>query len=328
VADDWSNCTSDRSPVSLRMTILFEPQAAVQRTPEELGLLDPPQKDALRSMVDEGQGVVLLAAPPDNGRTTMLYTLVKMHDAYTSNVQTMELDLQDTIEGVRQTVFDPTQDGQEYSKVLRSLLRRDPDVVGVAELPDGDTAQEIARADHERTRTYVSMRADAALPAIQLWIKAVGDPAEAAKGLRGVVACRLMRKLCENCRVPYAPSPEMLAKLGLPPDKVKQLHKKGGQVMIKNKPEVCPVCSGVGYQGQTGVFELFPLDRDDRKLIANADFPALKAQLRKKQLPTLQQAALRKAVENVTSIEEITRVTAGGGAAKKPQAAKPQPAQA
>ena len=247
-----------------------------------------------------------------------------MHDAYTSNVQTLEIEQQDVIEGVKQTVFNPSEDEHEYSRMARSILRRDPDVVGIAELPDADTAKEIAKADHERTRTYVSIRADSAMAAVQLWVKAVGDPAEAAKGLHGVVSVRLMRKLCENCRVPYQPTKEMLAKLGLPADKVQQLHKKGGQVLIKNKPETCPVCDGVGYQGQTGVFELIPLDRDDRKLIAGADFKGLPAQLRKKQLPTSLQAALRKAAEGVTSIEEVTRVTSSGQSRK--QAPKKQPA--
>src|SRR5690606_40605032 len=68
--------------------------------------------------------------------------------------------------------------------------------------------------------------------------------------LHGAVAQKLLRKLCTNCRVPYQPTPEMLKKLGLPEGKVKQLFKKSGQVMIKNKPEICPACRGTGYFGQ------------------------------------------------------------------------------
>lgn len=319
--------TASGSSQGMRLTMVFEPEEAVRRKPGELGLLEP-QMGELKKIVTERQGVVLLAAPPDNGRTTLLYTIIKMHDAYTSNVQTIEIEQQDAIEGVRQNVFNPADEAQEYSKLTRSTLRRDPDVVGIAELPDAETAKEIARADHDRTRTYVSVRADSALSAIQLWMKAVGEPSEAAGGLRGVVACRLIRKLCENCRVPYAPSKEMLAKLGLPADKVQQLHKKGGQVLIKNKPETCPVCEGAGYQGQTGLFEVYTLDASDRKLIAAADFQGLRAQLRKKQLPGIQQAALMKAVEGVTSLEEVTRVTAGGAAPKKPGAGGAKPAAA
>lgn len=299
----------------MRLSILFDPKEQVRRKPAELGLLGE-QMEALRGIV-ASRGVVLLAAPPDSGRTTLLYTIVKMHDAYTSNVQTVEIDLQDALEGVKQNVFNPAAEGQEYAKLVRSILRRDPDVVGVAELPDAETALEVSRADHDRTRTYVSVRADGALPALQLWIKAVGDPREAGKGLSGLVAQRLVRKLCTNCRVPYTPQPDTLKKLGLPPDKVGQLFKKGGQVLIKNKPEVCPACGGVGYLGQEGVLEVYDIGPAERALIAEGNLQQLRAELRKKRLPSIQQAALKKAADGVTSVEEVLRVTAeparGGG---------------
>ena len=77
---------------------------------------------------------------------------------------------------------------------------------GVAEMPDEQTAKEIARADHERTRVYLSLKTDNAITAIQAWVKAVGDPEQAAKCLSGVMAQKLLRKLCINCRVAYQPS--------------------------------------------------------------------------------------------------------------------------
>src|SRR5690606_38703295 len=124
--------------------------------------------------------------------------------------------------------------------------RRDPAVVGVADLPDANTAKEVAKGDQDRTRIYVSLKGDSAMGAIQTWVKAVGDPKQAAAALHGVVAQRLLRRLCPNCRVAYPPPGEMLKKLGVPEGKVQQLFKKGGQVLIKNKPEVCPMCKGVG----------------------------------------------------------------------------------
>lgn len=291
-----------------RMSMMIEPAAAVRRTADKLGLLDQ-QMESLREIVQTPGGVVLLSAPADGGRTTMMYAMVKMHDAYTSNVQTLELEAEDALEGVRQNVFDPYAEGQEFSKHLRSILRRDPDVVGVAEVPDSDTALEMTRADLERTRVYASLRAGDALQAISAWARAVGDVEVAGDVLRGVVAGRLVRKLCENCKVAYQPTPEMLRKLGLPAEKVQQLFKKGGQVLIKNKPDVCPVCHGIGYAGQTGVFEVYPLGVDERTLIKQGNVQALRAALRSRRLPTIQQAALRKAVEGATSVEEVLRVT-------------------
>src|SRR6185369_8361824 len=91
-------------------------------------------------------GIVLLAAPATMGRTTTFYAIMKLHDAYTQNVQTVEFDIQDAIEGVKQNKFDPTAEGAEHATLVRSILRRDPDVVGVAEMTDEATAKEICRA--------------------------------------------------------------------------------------------------------------------------------------------------------------------------------------
>lgn len=315
--------TAMGSKGGMRLTLTANPSAAVRIKAENLGLLDM-QYEAVRTLASEEEGVVLLGAPTHGGRSTTLYAMLKLHDAYTSNVQTVEMEPQDSLEGIRQIQFEPYKEGSEYSVTVRSVLRRDPDVVGIAELPDEATAREVAMADVERTRIYVSLSIDSALSATQLFAKAVGDPAKAAACLRGVIAQRLARKLCENCRVPYAPPPEMLKKLGLPADKVKQLFKKGGQVLIRNKPEICPVCQGLGYKGQTGLFEVFRIGPAERAMVKDQNWSGLRAEFRKQGLPDIQQAALRKAVEGVTSIEEISRVSTP--AKRKPESSgKPGP---
>lgn len=303
----------------MTLTLMIDPELAVRRKVSDMGFLEP-QLEAINSIVEDASGVVLLSAAPDGGGTTLLYTMVRMHDAYTQNVQTIESDIQDAIEGVRQNPFDPKKEGQEYSTLVRSILRRDPDVVGVGELPDAATAKEMCRGDQERTRQYVLLRSKGGLQAIQMWCKAVGDLPTAAGALHGVIAGTLVRKLCQNCRVGYTPSADMLKKLGLPADKVPQLFKKGGQVLIKNKPETCPMCSGGGYFGQEGVFEIFPVGPAERELVKSGNLAALRAEFRKRGYPTLQQAALLKAVEGITSIEEIMRVTSAGES-KKPASA-------
>lgn len=301
--------TSMGSKGGQRLTLTVNPSKAVRLKAEGLGLLDQ-QYETVRTLASEEEGLVLLAAPAHSGRSTTLYAMLKLHDAYTSNIQTVEIEPQDALEGIRQIEFDPYKEGAEYSVTVRSVLRRDPDVVGIAELPDEATAREIVMADMERMRIYVSLNAEDALMATQLFVKAVGDAGKAAGVLRGVIAQRLARSLCENCRVPYAPPADMLTKLGLPADKVKQLFKKGGQVLIRNKPEICPVCQGIGYKGQTGLFEVFRIGAKEREMIVAGNWSGLRAEFRKQQLPDIQQAALRKAVMGVTSIEEISRVCA------------------
>ncbi|MBX3360515.1 MAG: Flp pilus assembly complex ATPase component TadA [Phycisphaeraceae bacterium] len=308
----------------MRLQGTFDPDLAVRRKKNEMGFLTP-QAEEFDRVVGDTTGVVILATPPGQGRTTLFYTTMRGHDAYTSNVQTLELEVQDALEGVRQNVFEATKDGAEYSTTLRSILRRDPSVVGSAELPDAATAQEVIKADTERTRIYVTLKSDSALGALMTFVKATGDASAAGPLLKGVVVGKVIRKLCLNCRVAYQPPADLLKKLGLPPDKVTQLFKKGGQVLIKNKPEVCPVCNGVGYHGLEGIFEVYVLDAGVRSRIAAQDWNGVKAELRKRELPTLQQAALRKAVDGTTSIEEVMRVTAEQRPAQ-PAQKKPEPA--
>jgi type IV pilus assembly protein PilB len=314
--------TSQGVQAGMRLMLMIDPDKAVVRGIGEMGLLDA-QKAEIEALVSNAGGLVLVAAPADGGRTTTFYTIIRMHDAYTSNVQTIEMDPQATLEGVKQNKFDQYAEGPEYSTTVRSLLRRDPDVLGVAEVPDANTAKEAAKADFDRCRIYVCVKADNAQQALQGWVKLVGDPELAAKGLRGVISQKLLRKLCNNCKAGYAPTPDMLKKLGLPEGGVKQLFKKGGQVMVKDKVQTCPACDGGGYFGQEGAFEVVTLSDGDRSLIKAGDWNGLKLELRKRKVPTLQQAALRKAVDGITSVEEVIRVTTEQAAAP---AAAPAPA--
>jgi len=236
-----------------------------------------------------------------------MYAMVKAHDAYTSNVQTIELEPQAPIEGVRLNHFDPLQDGAEFPTLVRSILRRDPDVVGIAELPDEETAKTICRADHEHTRTYVSIRADSALTAIQMFCRAVGDQELAAKSIRGVVAQRLLRRLSENAKIPFQPTPEMLKKLGLPAE-VKTLYRTEGKVLIKDKLEPDPVSGGTGYFGQVGAFAVHFIEDEARKLIAANDMTGLRALFRQRKQPTINTSAMQLVVKGETSVEEVLRV--------------------
>ncbi len=310
-----------------KLTLKFNPSKAVQRKYEDIGFLDSQEK-VLDEVRKTPGGLILAAAPAGNGLTTLIYGLIGKHDPYTSIVQTIEYDIQAPIEGVMQNKFDPTGSA-EYATTVRSILRRDPNVVGVTDFRDAETAKEIVRADLKRSKVYLAVPTDGALLAIQTLVKYQGSPGDCANVLVAVAAQKLARRLCTNCRVPYAPDPALLKKLGLPADKVKQLYKKGGQVLIKNKPEVCPMCSGGGYFGQVAFMEVYPIGDAERAMIVAQNWNGLRGEFRKRGLPTLQQMGLRRVVEGMTSLEEFSRVTAAPAAAKPAAAAakpKPKPA--
>lgn len=317
-------------PGGMVLHLRIDPARSVRRKVDQLGLLSK-QMEELRAMAQD-KGVVVVSAPTGHGGTTTMYSLVQVHDAYTENVQTAEFEVEDMLEGVRQNPFSPTE-GQEFSTLVRSILRRDPDIVCVHEFPDAETAKEISRADLERSRVYLRTSSPNALTGLELYLKSVGDLAQAAKGVKGLIGERVFRKLCTNCRAAYQATPDMLRKLGLPADQPRELFKKTGQVLPKgkNQPEPCPVCKGTGYYGTDAAFEVYCVGDEEREAIRKGDFGALKAALRKRQLPTIQQAALRKAVDGITSIEEMLRVTAEQQPAKqppKPPAKPEQPAPA
>jgi type II secretory ATPase GspE/PulE/Tfp pilus assembly ATPase PilB-like protein len=314
--------TSIGTQGGMRLSMLFDPVAAVLRKPEELGLLDSQMAELKRMVDDPKMGVVLVAGLPDGGRTTVMYTLLGMHDAYTGQVTTAEMEPQAPLEGIKANSFEEMAEGSDFSTMVRSILRRDPNALGIAECPDANTAKEVAKAEGERVRLYLCMKADDSMKAVEQYFQLVGDNALAAKHLRGVIAHRLVRKLCSNCRAPVQPTPDLLKKLGVPEGKSAQLFRKGGQVIIKNKQETCPVCSGGGYLGQEGVFEVYQFGDEERAALEQANFTGLKAAIRKKQLPGLGDAARAKVIRGTTSVDEMTRVFAPAAAAKPaPQAA-------
>lgn len=309
----------------LKLTMVVDPSKSVRRKGENLGLL-PQQRELLQKLVEDGTGVVLLAAPKGMGRTTMLYTVLKMHDAYTSNIQTIELEQQDTLEGIRQNDWSPTGGGPDHATLLRSILRRDPSVVGVAELVDEATAVEAAKGDLEHTRVYLSLPADNALQAVEIFRRALHDNTLAAQSLRGVLAGKLVRALAKSSREAYVPSPDMLKKLGLSPEKVKTLYRHRTHIEVNKKMVPCPESGGTGFVGQIGVFELFGIGTEEKAAIEQGDMNALATAFRKQGVPTLQQAAIIRAVEGETSVDEVIRVTVG--ASKSKSASSPKPAAA
>ena len=245
------------------------------------------------------------------------------HDGYTSNIKTIETDVQVRIDGVDHVQWDPTNAAVNYATNLQSILRRDPDVVMAGRITDQESGKVVSEPGMKGPLIYVPLRTGTIGTAIREWVKLVGDLKRAIAPLRAVTNQRLLRTLCPNCKQAYQPSADRLARLHLPADKVKQLFQASGKVQVKNKIEQCPVCGGTGYLGQTGIFEVMMVNDEVRRALIAGDLKAGLAAARRGKMIYLQEAALTKVVSGETPIEEVIRVTSPSkpGADVEPQKA-------
>ncbi len=300
----------------------FNRRESVLRDWNSLGLLEK-QRELLNELtqVDRRHGIVLLGGEKQSGVTTTSYAILSQHDSYLSNIVTLEREVIAGLEGITHNA-DGEIDG-EYATQLQTIIRRDPEVILATDVQDQEVAKIAVKPGIEGPLIYLSMPASSLKDLVSKWAGMVADPKKSFEGLQAIVFQKLARRLCENCRVAFKPSPD-LAKQGLPIDTVEQLYRKGGQIEFKNKVIQCPVCKGTGYMGQVGIFATMFLDHDSRKHLFAGDLKAAMAHARRnKKLVRLQESAWQKVAAGETSLEEFGRVNKTKSKAKKPaQASK------
>lgn len=289
------------STKTLELSALVDPAKNLDYELNKIGLLDN-QLAQLAPVLADPSGLVLIASPARHGRSATLYSVTRTHDPYMLNVHIVESRIELPLEGVHQTVVEQ----EALAKTIRTLMLQEPNVMMVANV-DEAAAKTIVESDLKQTRVYAGLRADDTFKALMIWLRAVGDPGKAVRQLRAVVAQRLVRRLCETCSQAYKPDADALKKLNLPADRITQLFKSSGKVMVKNQPETCPTCNGLGYRGRLGAFEVMVLDDEARSLIIKDQGEQLRSHLRRNKMMLLQEAALAKAVAGQTSISEVMR---------------------
>jgi len=283
----------------------------------ELGLA-PDQLEHFNHLRDNTQGVFLVTGPRKSGVTTTLYALIRHHDAFLNNINTLEKQPATQLLNITQHTFSPTDTGTgTYATKLQSMVRLGAEVVGVGECEDAETAKIASAAAQDGKLVYVVVTADSVLQALGKWIKMVGDKKQIAETLIGISNQRMMRTLCEECKQGYAPNKELLKKFNLPAEKAKVLYRPGKEVYDKRgKPSVCDHCQGTGFVGRAGVFEMIALNDELRKAIRQVkQLPELGMQFRRAKMLYLQEQALRKVIAGKTAINEVLRVLSSG---KKP----------
>jgi len=276
----------------------------------DLGLTSG-QTEQLSHFPQKKQGVFLITGPRKSGVTTTMYALLRNHDAFMNNINTIEKQPAMQLPNITQNVFALTDTGTTtYAKKLQAMVRMGPDVVGIGECEDEETAKVASTAATDGKIMYVVVKADSVMQALGKWLKMVGDRRLVAETLLGISNQRLLRKLCEECKQGYAPNAELLKKFNLPAEKAKVLFRPGKEVYDKRgKPSTCEHCQGTGFIGRTGVFETVVLDDNLRKAVKRVkQLPELGMQFRRAKMLYLQEQALRKVIAGTTAINEMLRV--------------------
>jgi len=288
---------------------------------DEIGLM-PEQLEQLNQLRGVKQGVVIVSGTKQTGVTTTLYALLRNHDAFINSVNTLERQPSGDLPNITQTVYTMSDTGTtSFGAKLQSVIRMGPDIVGVADCEDAETARVASAAAKDGKLVYVALKADSVLQALGKWMKYVGDKNLVAETLLCLSNQRLLRKLCEECKQGYAPDKELFRKFNIKADKTKVLYRAGKVQYDKHgKPLTCDNCQGTGYFERTGIFEIAVINDDLRKAIRKCKtLPEIGAHFRRAKMLYLQEQVLRKVIAGTSSINEMIRVLS----ASKTKKAKP-----
>ena len=228
-----------------------------------------------------------------------------------NSVTTLERQPSGQLPNITQNVFALSDTGTTtFAKKLQSIVRMGPDVIGVAEIEDAETAQVACAAARDGKLVYVTLKADGVIQALGKWLKFVGDKGVVASTLLGLSNQRLLRILCDECKQAYAPDKELFRKFNITAEKTKVLYRAGKVQYDKHgKPFTCEHCQGTGYYGRTGVFELITLNEELRKVVNRSrSLPEIGTQFRRAKMLYLQEQALRKVITGSVAINEMIRV--------------------
>ena len=296
-----------------RLTLKTQAGPVLMRLPD-LGFAAP-RLESIKGFLQKPHGLVLITAPPRNGMTTTQYAILKSHDAYINNIHALEREKLLDLDNVTQQIFEGSNKDVNYARMLQSVLRREPDIVLVDLCEDHETAMVATRAAAEDRKIYMGMHAKDTFDALGKYVTLLSDNKMAAKALLGATNQRLVRLLCTDCREAFQPDPATLKKLNLPADKIDKFYRPPTEQKLdrKGKPIVCQNCRGSGYVGRLGVFEVLVVDDEVAGLIREgAPMNRIKAQCRKNRMYYLQEEAILKVIEGVTSMPEILRCISSG----------------
>ena len=267
-------------------------------TLEQLGL-EPDELDKIRGLLNKAHGIVLVTGPTGSGKTTTLYSALQELDREALNIVTLEDPVEYELEGITQSQVNP-KIGLTFASGLRSILRQDPDVVMVGEIRDRETAEIAIHAALTGHLVLSTLHTNDSAGAMTRLVDMGIEPYLISSSVVGVVAQRLVRKICSNCAEQFKPSKALVTSLGLPLNADYTFARGKG----------CNACKQTGYKGRVGIYEILVTNDEIRDLVLqNAPATAIAAAARENGMRTLREAGLRKVMQGLTTVEEVLRVT-------------------
>ncbi len=267
-------------------------------TKKDLGFFDD-DLEKFDSILSHPHGVVLVTGPTGSGKSTTLYTALKELCKPNVNIMTVEDPVESTVRGVNQVQVN-VKAGLTFAAALRSFLRQDPDIIMVGEIRDGETAEIAIRAAITGHLVLSTLHTNDAPSTVTRLIDMGIEPFLASSSVVGIIAQRLVRRLCPKCKEEYTPTLSDRQGLEIGEDEDVKIYTKKG----------CPNCNNTGYRGRIAIYEIMTIDNEIRDLIAkNVTSDTIKAAAIKGGMKTLRANCARLVLSGVTTVDEMIRVT-------------------
>ena len=249
-------------------------------------------------LISKPNGILLVTGPTGSGKTTTLYSGLNRLDRKKLNILTVEDPVEYDLDGVGQTQMN-SKIGLTFAGGLRSILRQDPDVVLVGEIRDLETAEISVQASLTGHLVLSTLHTNTAIGAVTRLVDMGVEPFLIASSLVGVLAQRLVRRLCPDCKKPHTPDASEMELLGV----------EAGQEITLYRPQGCVACDQIGYRGRIGIYELVEMNEGMRRLIHDqASEDQLNDHARKSSLSLLQNG-FQRVLQGETTVDEVFRVT-------------------